>query len=47
MDRRKMAITNLRYHKPAAGKKTRGLLNYLTFRDSRDDYVPSVRGQER
>ena len=47
MDRRKMAVTNLSYHKPSVGKKTRGLLSYLTYRDSRDDYIPSVRGQER
>ena len=42
MDRKQMCISNLTYKKPM-----KNLLKYLTYRDSRDKYVPQVIGMER
>lgn len=44
MDRKQMCIANLTYKKPTGNeqKRMKNLLKYLTYRDSRDDYVPQV-----
>jgi hypothetical protein len=49
MDRKQMCVTNVRYKKPTQNeaKRMKNLLGYLTYRDSRDDYVPQVSGVER
>jgi hypothetical protein len=49
MDRKQMCIANLTYKKPTSNeqKRMKNLLKYLTYRDSRDDYVPQVAGMER
>ena len=49
MDRKQMCIANLTYKKPNSNeqKRMKNLLKYLTYRDSRDDYVPQVSGVER
>lgn len=49
MDRKQMCIANLTYKKPTSNeqKRMRNLLKYLTYRDSRDKYVPQVAGVER
>lgn len=49
MDRKQMCIANLTYKKPTMNeqKRMKNLLKYLTYRDSRDDYVPQVSGIER
>jgi len=49
MDRKQMCIANLSYKKPTMNeqKRMKNLIKYLTYRDSRDDYVPQVSGIER
>lgn len=49
MDRKQMCVTNVKYKKPTQNeaKRMKNLLKYLTYRDSRDDYVPQVSGMER
>lgn len=49
MDRKQMCVANVRYKKPTQNEALRmkNLIKYLTYRDSRDDYVPQVAGQER
>jgi len=49
MDRKQMCISNLTYKKPTSNeqKRMKKLLKYLTYRDSRDQYVPQVAGMER
>lgn len=49
MDRRQMCVANVRYKKPTPNEahRMKNLIKYLTYRDSRDDYVPQVAGQER
>jgi len=49
MDRKQMCVTNVKYKKPTQNeaKRMKNLLKYLTYRDSRDDYVPQVSGVER
>src|SRR5690606_14905259 len=49
MDRKQMCVSNVRYKKPTQNetKRMKNLLGYLTYRDSRDDYVPQVSGVER
>jgi len=49
MDRKQMCIANLTYKKPTPNeqKRMKNLLKYLTYRDSRDKYVPQVAGMER
>lgn len=49
MDRKQMCVTNVKYKKPTQNeaKRMKNLLGYLTYRDSRDDYVRQVRGVER
>jgi hypothetical protein len=49
MDRKQMCIANLTYKKPNSNeqKRMKNLLKYLTYRDSRDEYVPQVSGVER
>lgn len=44
-----MCISNVRYKRPTAdeGKRMKQLLSYLTYRDSRDQGVKMVAGQER
>ena len=49
MDRKQMCVSNVKYKKPTQNeaKRMKNLLKYLTYRDSRDDYVPQVSGVER
>jgi hypothetical protein len=49
MDRKLMCVTNVKYKKPTQNeaRRMKNLLAYLTYRDSRDDYVPQVSGMER
>ncbi len=49
MDRKQMCVTNVQYKKPTQNeaKRMKNLLSYLTYRDSRDDYVSQVSGVER
>ncbi len=49
MDRKQMCVTNVKYKKPTQNeaRRMKNLLKYLTYRDSRDDYVPQVSGVER
>jgi hypothetical protein len=44
-----MCVANVKYKKPTQNESRRmkNLLRYLTYRDSRDDYVPQAAGQER
>lgn len=44
-----MCVSNLRYKQPVPGegKRMKQLLSYLTYRDSRDEGVKRVAGQER
>src|SRR5512145_2144202 len=44
-----MCVANVKYKKPSQNESRRmkNLIKYLTYRDSRDDYVPQVSGQER
>ncbi len=49
MDRKQMCVANVKYKKPTASdsKKAKGLLRYLTYRDSRDGHIKQVSGRER
>jgi hypothetical protein len=49
MDRKQMCVTNVKYKQPTTNeaKRMNNLLKYLTYRDSRDDYVPQFSGVER
>jgi hypothetical protein len=49
MDRRQMCIANVQYKKPTANeaKRTKGLLRYLTYRESRDEAARHAAGRER
>ncbi|MBI5961806.1 MAG: hypothetical protein HY866_23920 [Chloroflexi bacterium] len=49
MDHKQMCVANLKYKKPteADSKKAKGLLRYLTYRDSRDGHIKQMSGQER
>jgi len=49
MDRKQMCVTNVKYKKPTQNeaRRMKNLLGYLTYRDSRDDYVAQVSGVER
>lgn len=49
MDRRQICVSNVRYKRPTAdeSKRMKQLLGYLTYRDSRDQGVKRVAGQER
>lgn len=49
MNRKQMCVANMRYKKPTQNeaRRMKNLIKYLTYRDSRDDYVPQVAGQER
>lgn len=49
MDPKQLCVANVKYKKPTAddAKRTRGLLRYLTYRDSRDGHIKQVGGRER
>lgn len=49
MDSKQMCVANVKYKKPTAddAKRTKGLLRYLTYRDSRDGHIRQVGGRER
>ena len=49
MDRKQMCVANVRYKKPTPNEARRmqNLIKYLTYRDSRDDYVPQVTDEDR
>ena len=49
MDHKQMCVANVRYKRPTAdeAKRTRNLLGYLTYRDSRDQEAKMVAGKER
>ena len=49
MDSRQMCVANVKYKKTTAGdtQHTKGLLRYLTYRDSRDGHIKQVGGRER
>lgn len=49
MNRSQMCVANVKYKQPSADgeRQARNLLKYLTYRDSRDDYVPQKIGRER
>ena len=49
MDRKQMCIANIQYKKPTANeaKRTKELLRYLTYRESRDESAPDATGRER
>jgi len=49
MDRKQMCIANVQYKKPTANeaKRAKGLLRYLTYRESRDEAVRKATGRER
>lgn len=49
MDRKQMCVANVKYKKPTTSdsKRTKGLLRYLTYRDSRDGYIKQVGGRQR
>jgi hypothetical protein len=49
MDRRQMCIANVQYKKPShdEAKRTKGLLRYLTYRESRDKAARYAAGRER
>jgi len=49
MDRKQMCIANVQYKKPTANeaKRTKGLLRYLTYRESRDNSARHAAGRER
>lgn len=44
-----MCVANVQYKKPTQNetRRMKNLIKYLTYRDSRDDYVPQVAGKER
>lgn len=49
MDPKMMCVTNVKYKKLSQheARRMKNLLAYLTYRDSRDDYVPQDSGMER
>lgn len=49
MDPKQMCVANVKYKKPTADdtKRTKGLLRYLTYRDSRNGHIKQVGGRER
>jgi len=49
MDRKQMCVANVQYKKPTANeaKRTKGLLRYLTYRESRDEAARYAAGRER
>lgn len=49
MDHKQLCVANMRYKKPTRheSRRMKNLIKYLTYRDSRDDYVPQVSGQDR
>ncbi|MCA0453862.1 MAG: hypothetical protein LCI00_07810 [Chloroflexi bacterium] len=49
MDRKQMCVANVQYKKPTANeeKRTKGLLHYLTYRESRDEAARYAVGRER
>jgi hypothetical protein len=49
MDRKQMCVANVQYKKPTANeaKRAKGLLRYLTYRESRDEAARYAAGRER
>jgi hypothetical protein len=49
MDPKQMCVANVKYKKPTADdtRRAKGLLRYLTYRDSRDGHIKQVGGRER
>jgi hypothetical protein len=49
MDHKQMCVANVKYKKSTASdsKKAKGLLRYLTYRDSRDGHIKQVGGRQR
>ncbi len=49
MDRKQMCVANVQYKKPTANesKRAKGLLRYLTYRESRDEGARYAAGRER
>jgi hypothetical protein len=49
MDRKQMFVANVHYKKPSANeaKRAKGLLRYLTYRESRDEAARQPAGRER
>ncbi|NDJ78768.1 MAG: hypothetical protein GYB65_21160 [Chloroflexi bacterium] len=49
MDPKQMCVANVKYKKPTPDdtKRTKGLLRYLTYRDSRDGHIKQTGGRER
>lgn len=49
MDRRQMCVANVQYKKPNANetKRAKGLLRYLTYRESRDEAARRTAGRVR
>ncbi|MDX2159887.1 MAG: hypothetical protein SF162_01045 [bacterium] len=49
MDRRQMCVANVQYKKPTANetKRAKGLLRYLTYRESREEAARYAAGRER
>jgi len=49
MDRKQMCVANVQYKKPTPNeaKRTKGLLRYLTYRESRDEAARYAAGRER
>jgi hypothetical protein len=49
MDRKQMCVANVQYKKPTANevKRAKGLLRYLTYRESRDEAARYAVGRER
>jgi hypothetical protein len=49
MDSKQLCVANVKYKKPTADdtKRAKGLLRYLTYRDSRDGHIRQVGGRER
>ncbi len=49
MDRKQMCVANVQYKKPTANeaKRTKGLLRYLTYRESRDEAASYATGRDR
>jgi len=47
MDRRQMCVANVQYKKPGGERQMKKLIQYLTFRESRDEKAHFVPGVER
>jgi len=49
MDRKQMCVANVQYKKPTANeaRRAKGLLRYLTYRESRDEQAHYAAGRER